>query len=263
MARPAPRFGPLEIASIVNGQMAEESPLWEQPSELSLGLAKGQSDDRGDGWTLWKAICERRAREDAQFSGEQPTSPPVGVQQPATDFDALPQLEDQAACQEAAKCLPCNSRGRVHLCAEKDPRKAYSELLKGVLGTGESVYSQILTQYFKECLEIFCEHEDVNDYAHKFDFYLNRIRRAALVPRYGALKVALSKLVQESEGAGDLKAAIRFQKELTFFALLSGTESESPGGRRSDCRISRDQLVSMCVQELERLVRSESAGNDK
>jgi hypothetical protein len=128
-----------------------------------------------------------------------------------------------------------------------------------MLGTGESEYSRLLTEYFNECLEIFCSHEEVNDYVHKFDFYIDRIRTAALMPDYGLLKFGLSKMVEESKRAGKMQEAVRFQKELIFFVLLEGPESDGPGARaRSDFHMPREDQVSGCVKQLCELMGANS-----
>jgi hypothetical protein len=63
-----------------------------------------------------------------------------------------------------------------YLCESNNPRSAYAELRKGMLGTGESQYSQLLTKYFDQCLEKLCAHQEAGDYAHKFACDLNDIR---------------------------------------------------------------------------------------
>jgi hypothetical protein len=91
-----------------------------------------------------------------------------------------------------------------------------------MLGTGESEYSRLLTQYYNECLGNFCAYEKADDCADKFDFYINEIRKRVIFPDYPLLKRVLSSLALEEEVTAQSTDDIRFRRELIFVTMLEG-----------------------------------------
>jgi hypothetical protein len=191
-------------------------------------------------------------------------SPPDDIPRPDTDFSRVGPLTIRNYWDELRKCLECNSRGRSYLFERKNARDAYDEFRKGMLGTGESEYSRSLTKCFNECLEIFCNHKDVKDYASKFEFHVKWIKKKVLMPEYALLKAALLGLVDKSKEAGDLSGAIWFQKELIFTVVLEAT----PGYYTDDTagggfRVPLEDRISKHVDDLCNLTPTMPRDNGK
>jgi hypothetical protein len=179
------------------------------------------------------------------------SSTPDAIPWPKPDRSRTEPLENQSALEARQKCLKCNEQGRVYLYERKNPREAYAELQKGMLGDGESPYSQLVTGYFKYCLENFCAQRSTVDYADKFNFYVKDLRRWVLMPDYPLLKAALENLVRGAKEAKIWSEAIRFQKELIFFVILEGTQNdhfEEP--IQGDCYGPLEERISKGVEEL-------------
>jgi hypothetical protein len=181
-------------------------------------------------------------------------SPPDDLPRPTTDISRV-----QPDLEERKKCLQCNERGRA--CMKKDFREAYAEFKKGMLGTGESEYSQLLTKYFNECLEIFCEQEELEGVFLKFYFYVGEIRARVLVPEYGCMRRVLLELIERSKKEGNRTEAIRLQKERIFVIMLGPQEEgqlydEVPG----DSRFGPDFRAIVALRDF---METESEGNAK
>jgi hypothetical protein len=112
--------------------------------------------------------------------------------------------------------LKCNEREGAEL-SKHNLLEAYGHLKMGMLGTGESEYSILLTRYFNECLEHFCANEKVEDHIDELRLYVRVIANLVIIPKYCLLRLTLLYLVRESERAKDFTSAIRFQKEMIFF----------------------------------------------
>jgi hypothetical protein len=95
-------------------------------------------------------------------------------------------------------------------------------LLEGVVGTEESVYSRLLAQNL-------CAQTRISGWTDNADFYVEEIREWDMEPDCASLRMALSELVRESERAGRTTDALRFQKDLIFFAILEGTPNRDFG----------------------------------
>jgi hypothetical protein len=133
-----------------------------------------------------------------------------------------------------------------------------------MLGTEESEYSRSLTKCFNECLEIFCNHKAVKDYASKFEFYMKGIKKKVLMPEYALLKAALLDLVEKSKEAGDLPGAILFQKELIFIIILEATRAYyTDGTAGSGFRVPLEDRISKHVDDLCNLTATMPGGNGK
>jgi hypothetical protein len=103
-----------------------------------------------------------------------------------------------------------------------------------MLGTGESNWSRTLTECFRETLERFCAQARVEMYVDKYNENIATIRRRAIRPDYGLLKIALSDLVEESKKAGRMLDAIRFQKELVFVIHIEGSQNDHGRGQNDE-----------------------------
>jgi hypothetical protein len=191
-------------------------------------------------------------------------SPPDDIPRPKTDVSGLNWWGCPDMYFESQECLKCNECGRSYLTEKNNSREAYKELRKGMLGTGQRQYSRLLTQYFEECLDLFCNHERVEEYGKKFAFYVKEIRNRILAPEYFLLRKALFDLIRQAKEAGDLRAAIRLQKELIFLVMIEATGKEYPGDsiqKIPDVRV--EARIYNHVQELRRLMALKAEGDSK
>jgi hypothetical protein len=156
-------------------------------------------------------------------------------------------LRDECIEEDTKKCLKCNELGRYYLYEAKDLGKAYVELRKGVLGTGESDFSLWMTNLFNMVLERFCAEDTIDRDSNDLNFYLYEIRSNAVEPDYRLLRETLANLVSESEKAGRISDAIRFEKELIFFIILEGTPDKDLFCNGHDRQISegKEKLRSL------------------
>jgi hypothetical protein len=212
----------------------------------------------------WKDICNRHAYDDSLSLGQGLTSPPEDIPRPKTDLSTLPPLNERVAWEDGRKCMKCNVRGRGYLKDWISSRDAYVDLQKGMLGTGESEYSRLLTQYYKECLENFCAYEKVEDCADKFDFYINEIRKRVIFPDYPVLKLVLSHMAIEAELRAQATDAIRLRRELIFVTMLQGRQNNRRGEPipRSFC-VPLEAEISNSMEERRSPMATVSGSIDK
>jgi hypothetical protein len=208
---------------------------------------------------IWDEICDQRRLE-----GPEVLSPPDDIPPPETDLSGVEPLGRLESCKEGLQCMKCNARGRNLLFENDRPEEAYVEFQKGMLGTGETRYSALLTQYFNECLEIFSQRVEVNHDVEKFQFYVNEIRKRVFWPKYGSMKLALRRLVWRSKEADDLDAAVRFQKQLLFIILLEGRQGERLNiAAERDFWVPHQEEVSAAVKLLSTLVAARRGSDGK
>jgi hypothetical protein len=173
----------------------------------------------------WGDICRRRAADEPLCSSQKWTSPPDDIPRPKTDLSTLEPLSvETGGAVEGLKALICTEQAQFYLDGVRPAECAYDDLHQGMLGIGESEYSRTLTQYYNECLAIFCAYEKVEECAEKFDFYINEIRKKVLLPDYPLLKRVLRGLIWEAELRERTTKALRFKRELIFVTLLEGKE---------------------------------------
>jgi hypothetical protein len=174
-----------------------------------------------------------------------------------TDISGIEALRREFLFKDTYKCLDCNERGFAAYARDGDLACAYVEFQRGMLGTGESAYSKLLTQYFNECLSSFCRHENIEENIDKFKDYISEIRKNVINPEYNAMRLLLSDLVRESKKRGDLSEAIRFQKEAIFFIMLEDTENDFLGRRPpGDYRLPVERRVAKGMRELQKLMKT-------
>jgi hypothetical protein len=175
-----------------------------------------------------------------------------------TDVSKIETLKGIYFFADGYKCLRCNEQGRVELFQNKNPQEAYTQFKKGMLGTGESEYSILLTQHFNECLEEFCKHEIVDDYIDKFNVRISEIKKIVICPDYYPIRIALSDLIHESEEKGDLFKNVSFYKEMIFFIMLEDTQNDYISGDEGhrDYYLSLEKRVSKNVRKLRSLIAS-------
>jgi hypothetical protein len=248
-----------------------------------IGLFEKDSFLRRDAqYTKTKPSAKPRPGPGAsRFWGPLPTQPlfSPNFEDPQSDFkpntaDSVPgtetvvsrikALRNEYLAEDGYKCLDCNERGCAYLSNERNPQEAYIQLKMGVLGTGESEHSKLVTQYFNECLDRFCGQEKIEDSVNELDSIIGQIREVVIVPEYDHLRTALSAVICESRKAGRLSEAIRFQREAIFFTILEGTESDFLGeeGHVEYCE-PLERRISNGIQELHSLMKTCHESNDK
>jgi hypothetical protein len=207
--------------------------------------------------SIWQEICDQRRCDEPEV-----LSPPDDIPAPKTDLvEPLGELE---SCQEGLKCMKCNGEGRVLLMEKRSPGRAYVEFQKGMLGTGESAYSELLTNYFNECLDIFSQRMELSDGVEKFRFYVNEIRKRVFWPKYEFLKLALEKIVWEAKERGDLATAVGVQKRLIFIIMLEGRGGEGiEASQRRDFFLTHEQEISNAMERLSTLLAAGTESDGK
>jgi hypothetical protein len=204
------------------------------------------------------------SRRDAMPLNEQMTSATDTIPGMKTDRWIVENLGEFCCAAEVDKSVRCLKRGYNWLWQQRTPRRAYSYLKMGMLGTGESAYSKLLTGYFKECLNDFCASERIEDSVDKLTSYIDKIRKVMIFPDYYSLRIALSDLIQRETWAGNFPAAIRFQKEAIFFTMLEGTNSDFYTNHpRGDYNLPLEKRISNGIQNLHSLMRAQRESNNK
>jgi hypothetical protein len=176
----------------------------------------------------------------------------------------LEALIDSDIGEDGYKCLKCNEQGSAELLEKGNPREAYVQLQKGMLGTGESNYSKFLTHYFRECLEYFCAHEIDKDFVDDFKLYIDGINEVVLMPRYYHLRKAISNLIREAREVGCISEAIRLRKEMIFFTLLEGPRNDFLGGLTDgDYHFELERRLENHMRRLRRLIATRERSKNK
>jgi hypothetical protein len=221
----------------------DQFPLMAEQSEMRTPLCPSASSD--------SKLC----RETGLGSERDPIRD--AIPEIKTDVSRIDELRDAHFLEEGYKCLDCNRRGCTVLRKTKNLQEAYNQFKMGMLGTGESDYSKLMTQYFNECLENFCAQGKIEDSVDKFKLYVNEISKRAMIPEYSLLRKVLSELVQESRKARRTSEAIQFQKEEIFFTMLEGSRNDDLG---EDCEQYCLPLEGRIAEGIEKLHNLMPAG---
>jgi hypothetical protein len=248
---------PLSLTSIsrqIFGGGAERLP--QSPFPCLPPTAIGSKSWTQTPTRAWPRARSKDSQTDSRLLNEELAS--------ATGISRIEVLRKHYFCEDGYKCVSCNQRGHVFLCKERNLLEAYIQFKNGMLGTGQSDYSKSLTQYFNECLNSFCAHDDIANHIHEFDQCISEIRKIVISPEYQCLRFTLSALVCESREKEDLLGAIRFQKEGIFFIMLEGTENDILGPEVcGNYNSPVERRIWLAIQELDGLVKAWDERNDK
>jgi hypothetical protein len=235
---------------LLTGQNEEQTPV--EPSVSSIVLETVESgrpdpSERPSEETPVRTEC-RAPGCSSELSSTADDTPLIN-----TDISTIEELRSQQYWEEVRKSFGCNSQTAAGLRGNNS-REAYNQYKKGMLRTGESEYSILLTEYFNDCFAKFGAQEDVENSYSKSNLYISKHIEIVILPKYYFMRIALYEVIRELKQAGRISDAAEFQKEAIFLIMLEGTENDCFGAQGDEDHYLRlERRISNNIQELRKL----------